>query len=80
MLILLLFICVIVIVGVVAGLSQAGMMPWSGTDGRGSFSSSDSRMLESPGCLLALIVASVVWFAAWGVVLILSLRFLRSVI
>lgn len=80
MLILLLFICVIVIVGVVAGLSQAGMTPWSGADNRGSFSSSDSRLLDSPGCLMALIAASVVWFAAWGVVLILSLRFLRSVI
>lgn len=79
MLILLLFICLVVVVGVVAGLSQAGMMPWSGSDGRRSFGSGDS-MLNSPGCLLALIAASVVWFAAWGIVLVLSLRFLRSVI
>lgn len=79
MLILLLFICLIVVVGVVAGLSQAGMMPWSDSGARRSFGSGDS-MLNSPGCLLALIAASVVWFAAWGVVLVLSLRFLRSVI
>ncbi|HUP69701.1 MAG TPA: hypothetical protein VM142_07780 [Acidimicrobiales bacterium] len=80
MLILLLFICLIVVVGVVAGLGQAGMLPGFDHDSRSSRGSGDSRMLESPGCLLALIAASVVWFAAWGVVLILSLRFLRSVI
>ncbi|HUR17922.1 MAG TPA: hypothetical protein VMZ51_03170 [Acidimicrobiales bacterium] len=80
MLILLLFICLIVVVGVVAGLGQAGMLPGFDSEGRGSGSSGVSRMLDSPGCLLTLIAASVVWFAAWGVVLVLSLRFLRSVI
>lgn len=80
MLILLLFICLIVVVGVVAGLAQAGLLP--GLDGgdRGSHGVGESRMLNSPGCLLALIAAAVVWFAAWGIVLVLSLRFLRSVI
>ncbi len=80
MLILLVFICLIVVVGTVAGLGQAGMLPWFDPDSRGSRSSSDSTLFSSPGCLLGLIAASIVWFAAWGVVLILSLRFLRSVI
>lgn len=80
MVILLVFICLIVVVGVVAGLAQAGMLPWFDPDNRGSRGSSDSRMLDNPGCLLALMAACVVWFAAWGVVLLLSLRFLRSVI
>jgi len=79
-LILLLFILVIVVVGVVAGLSQAGMMPWFEPDGGGSRRSNDSHLLDKPGCLLALIAGAVVWFAAWGVVLMLSLRFLRSVL
>lgn len=79
-LILLLFICLIIVVGTVAGLSQAGMMPWSDGGGGGSRRSSDSSMLDNPGCLLGLIAGCVVWFAAWGIVLVLSLNFLRSVI
>jgi hypothetical protein len=79
-LILLLFVFLIVVVGVVAGLAQAGMAPWSDPDRRSSRGSSDSRMLDNPGCLLALMAASVVWFVAWAVVLVLSLGFLRSVI
>lgn len=80
MLILLLLVCLIIVVGVVAGLAQAGMLPWFDSDDRGSGRSSDSRMLDNPGCLLTIIAASLVWFAAWGVVLVLSLNFLRSVI
>ncbi|MEO7837302.1 MAG: hypothetical protein ABIS21_06645 [Acidimicrobiales bacterium] len=80
MLILLLFVCLVIVVGAVAGLAQAGLLPWFEPDRRGARGSSDSRMLENPGCLLALIAASVVWFAAWGIVLVLSLRFLRSVV
>ncbi len=77
MLFLLLFLALIVVLGVFAALGQAGMLPWFDSDNRGS---SDSRVLDNPGCLLALIAATVVWFAAWGVVLVLSLGFLRSVI
>lgn len=77
MLFLLLFLALIVVLGVFAALAQAGMLPWFDSDNRGS---SDSRVLDNPGCLLALIAATVVWFAAWGVVLVLSLGFLRSVI
>lgn len=80
MLILVLFIGLITVVGAVAALAQGGMLSWFDPDSRGSRWSSDSRMLDRPGCLLALIAASLVWFAAWGIVLVLSLRFLRSVI
>lgn len=80
MLILLLFIVSIIVVGAVAGLAQAGMFPWFEPGDGGSRRSNDSRLLDNPGCLLALIAAALVWFAAWGVVLVLSLRFLRSVL
>lgn len=32
----------------------------------------------SPGCLLSLIVAGSLWFIAWGIVLILAIRLLRT--
>lgn len=32
----------------------------------------------SPGCLLALIVAGSLWFIAWGIVLLLAIRLLRT--
>jgi hypothetical protein len=32
----------------------------------------------SPGCLITLIVAGSVWFVAWGIVLILAIKLLRT--
>ena len=32
----------------------------------------------SPGCLLSLIVVGSLWFIAWGIVLILAIRLLRT--
>ena len=32
----------------------------------------------SPGCLLSLIVAGSIWFIAWGIVLLLAIRLLRT--
>ena len=78
MILLVLFICLIIAVGAFAALAQTGMLPWSDPDRR---SGPVLHMAElNQGCLISLIVASIVWFAAWGVVLVLSLRFLRSVI
>lgn len=32
----------------------------------------------SPGCLLSLIVAGSLWFVAWGIVLLLAIKLLRT--
>lgn len=80
MIYLFVFVGIIVVIGIVAVLSQAGVLPSFGDgSGRGAGWSSES-FSPGPGCLLAIIVAALVWFALWGVVLVLALKFLRDVI
>ncbi len=65
-------------------LSQTGLLPSTSDQPRSSSPSllADGRvphLRELPqGCLIGIILAALVWFTLWGVVLFLALRFLRS--
>lgn len=60
-------------------LLRAGLVPGPGGVYREPSSTRVPRLPELPqGCLVALIVAGVVWFVLWSFVLVLALRFLRS--
>ncbi|MGI8759685.1 MAG: hypothetical protein ACR2K0_10320 [Acidimicrobiales bacterium] len=86
--------CVLFAFGLYAGLMSSGVLPGQGrsersdrsdrprTFGYGSSSGIFPRvphLRELPqGCLIALIVASTLWFLAWGVILVLAVSFLRD--
>ena len=82
---LIVFGSLIVGVAVYGLLSQTGVLPTL-TDTRERTPSSSPlaegrvpHLRELPqGCLIAIILAALVWFALWGLVLFLALRFLRS--
>ena len=60
-------------------LLQAGLVPGPSGQYRESRGMRVPRLPELPqGCLIALVVAGVVWFVLWSFVLVLALRFLQS--
>ena len=60
-------------------LLQMGLVPTPSGEYKESRSLSVPRLPELPqGCLIALILAGLVWFVLWSFVLVLALRFLRS--
>ncbi len=81
--------CVLMAVGLYYGITSSGMLgesptqPYRSAPSRRSTSSGvfprvpHARELPQ-GCLVALIVAAVVWFLAWGAVLVIALDLLRS--
>ena len=86
--------CVLLAFGLYAGLMSSGILPGQErtergdrsdrprTFGHGSSSGVFPRvphLRELPqGCLIALILASTLWFLAWGVILVLVVNFLRD--
>jgi hypothetical protein len=85
MIFLIVVLCVLLGVGVYAGLMSSGILPGSEREETRSFSSGSGVLPRAPhlrempqGCLIALILAGVVWFIAWGVVLVLALNLLGS--
>lgn len=79
--------CVLLAVGLYFGLTSSGVIPGTADEPYRSAPRSTSssvypkvpRPRELPqGCLIALIVAAVTWFIAWGVLLVLALNLLRS--
>lgn len=82
-------VCVLLAVGLYYGLISSGMLPGSSSQSYGTTprarSGSEGVFPRIPharelpqGCLLAVIVAAVAWFIAWGVILVLALDLLRS--
>jgi hypothetical protein len=81
--------CVLMAVGLYYGITSSGMLgesssqPYQSSPSRRSTSSGvfprvpHARELPQ-GCLIALIVAAIIWFLAWGVILFIALNFLRS--
>lgn len=79
--------CVLLGIGVYAGLMASGILPGREPEERrpGTYGYSSGggvfprvpHLRELPqGCLIALILVSTLWFAAWGVLLIIALNFL----
>lgn len=82
-------VCVLLAVGLYYGITSSGIVP--GSSSRPYQTPSSTRSTSSgvfprvpharelpQGCLIALIVASIVWFIAWGAILVLALYLLRS--
>lgn len=66
-----------VVFGVILYLVFSGVL--SDGEERPSFGGGVPRMSGLPaGCLIALLVASAIWFVLWGVVLLLALRLLNT--
>jgi len=60
-------------------LLRAGLVPGPGGVYREPGALRVPRLPELPqGCLVALLLAALVWFVLWSFVLVLALRFLRS--
>lgn len=75
MLIVLIVVCVVF--GLLLFAVFSGLLFGDEYDGFGV--NGPPRLKElSPGCLLSLIVAGSIWFIAWGIVLLLAIRLLRT--
>ena len=75
MLIFLIIVCVLFGV-VLYGIFSSGFLTG---ESEGFGISRPPRLRElSPGCLLTLIVLGSLWFIAWGIVLLLALKLLRT--
>ncbi len=82
--------CLLLAIGVYAGLMASGILPGQDRDerpslGGGGFGGGGGVMPQAPrlrelpqGCLIVLIVLALAWFAAWGVVLVMALNLLSS--
>lgn len=74
MLIFLVVVCVVF--GLIAYAIFSGILS---EDSEGFGFHRPPRLRElSPGCLLSLIVAASIWFIAWGIVLLLAIKLLRT--
>lgn len=85
MIFLVIVLCVLLAIGVYAGLMASGILPGQEKRETPSFSSSSGVLPRAPhlrelpqGCLIVLILAGLVWFVAWGIVLVLALNLLSS--
>jgi hypothetical protein len=77
--------CLLLGVGVYAGLMGSGILPGRERDETRTFSSGSGVLPRAPqlrempqGCLIVLILVAGAWFVAWGIVLVLALNLLRS--
>lgn len=81
--------CLLLAIGLYAGLMASGILPGHEREerptGRYGYSGDTGifprvpHLRELPqGCLIALILVATLWFAAWGVLLIIALNFLRD--
>lgn len=83
--------CVLFGVGLYMSLVSSGLIPGReeaksdrprtfgySTDSGGVFPRVPHVRELPQGCLIALILASTVWFLAWGVILVIAFNFLRS--
>ncbi|MBW3546633.1 MAG: hypothetical protein KY452_00650 [Actinobacteria bacterium] len=84
--------CLLLAIAVYAGLMASGILPSEDRDerpslGGGGFGGGGGggvlpqapRLRELPqGCLIVLILVSLAWFAAWGIVLVMALNLLSS--
>lgn len=80
--------CLLLGIGVYAGLMASGILPGQDQDERPSLGGGGlggggmpraPHLRELPqGCLIVLIVVALAWFVAWGVVLVMALNLLSS--
>ncbi len=77
--------CLLLGIGVYAGLMASGILPGEDRDERPSLGGGGGMLPQAPhlrelpqGCLIVLILVSLAWFAAWGIVLVLALNLLSS--
>lgn len=77
--------CLLLGIGVYAGLMASGILPGQDRDERPSLGGGGGVMPQAPrlrempqGCLIVLILAALVWFVAWGIVLVMALNLLSS--
>lgn len=85
MIFLVIVLCLLLGVGVYAGLMASGILPGQERDETPSFSSGSGVFPRAPhlrelpqGCLVVLILGALAWFVAWGIVLVLALNLLSS--
>ncbi|MBW3626070.1 MAG: hypothetical protein KY412_00500 [Actinobacteria bacterium] len=77
--------CLLLGIGVYAGLMASGILPGQDRDERPSLGGGGGVFPQAPhlrelpqGCLIVLILAALAWFAAWGIVLVMALNLLSS--
>lgn len=92
MILLIVFLCLVVAVGAFALFGPPSRMmsppvrdrekeraPTSGFGGGSAYGARVPHLHELPqGCLIGLILAGLVWFALWALVLVFALRFLQT--
>lgn len=85
MIFLVVVLCLLLGVGVYAGLMASGILPGQQRNETPTYTSGSGVLPRAPhlrelpqGCLIVLIVAGLVWFVAWGIVLVLALNLLGS--
>ncbi|MBW3614680.1 MAG: hypothetical protein KY439_05130 [Actinobacteria bacterium] len=71
-----LVLCIVLAGGAVGVLYWLNLLP--GFERESSGFGPVNRDGPSQGCLLTVLAFSFIWFAAWSVVLVLALRFLRT--
>lgn len=82
--------CLLLGIGVYAGLMASGILPGEDRDerpslGGGGFGGGGGVLPRAPrlgelpqGCLIVVIVVALAWFVAWGIVLVLALNLLST--
>ncbi|MDP9019482.1 MAG: hypothetical protein M3N25_01550 [Actinomycetota bacterium] len=85
MIFLVVVLCLLLGIGVYAGLMASGILPGQDRDEGPRLTSGSGVLPQAPhlrelpqGCLVVLIVVALAWFVAWGIVLVLALNLLST--